>query len=100
MVGPSSEFTCGAWGSGPGSQRDGQSVVHESGHGVQEKNEALDLVKTVTHKRGFESWRKLSKEYGATTGTSLHEYTNLLEYDFGTTDGFKKRLLKWQKSDC
>ena len=53
------------------------------------KNEALDLVKTVTHKRGFESWRKLSKEYGATTGTSLHEYTNLLEYDCGTTDGFK-----------
>ena len=58
------------------------------------KNEALDVVKTVTHKRGFESWRKLSKEYGATTGTSLHEYTNLLEYDFGTTDGFNKRLLK------
>ena len=29
------------------------------------KNEALDVVKTVTHKRGFESWRKLSKEYGA-----------------------------------
>ena len=24
----------------------------------------------------------------------MHEYTNLLEYDFGTTDGFKKRLLK------
>ena len=60
------------------------------------KNEALDVVKTVTHKRGFESWRKLSKEYGATTGTSLHEYTNLLEYDFGTTDGFKKKLLKWE----
>ena len=58
------------------------------------KNESLDVVKTVTHKRGFESWRKLSKEYGATTGTSLHKYTNLLEYDFGTTDGFKKRLLK------
>ena len=60
------------------------------------KNEALDLVNTVTYKRGFESWRKLSKEYGATTGTSLHEYTNLLEYDFVTTDGFKKRLLKWE----
>ena len=28
------------------------------------KNETLDVVKTVTHKRGFESWRKLSKEYG------------------------------------
>ena len=54
------------------------------------KNEALDGVKTVTHKRGFESWRKLSKEYGATSRTSLHENTNLLEYDFGTTDGFKK----------
>ena len=45
---------------------------------------------------GFESWRKLCKEYGSTTGTSLHEYTNLLEYDFGTTHGFKKRLLKWE----
>ena len=60
------------------------------------KNEALDVVKTVTHKRGFESWRKLCKEYGSTTGTSLHEYSNLLEYDFGTTDGFKKKLLKWE----
>ena len=50
----------------------------------------------MTHKRGFESWRKLSKEYGATTGTSLHEYTNLLEYDSGTTDGFKEKLLKWE----
>ena len=60
------------------------------------KNEALDWVKTVTHKRGFESWRTLSKEYGATTRTSLHKNTNLLEYDFGTTDGFKKRLLKWE----
>ena len=60
------------------------------------KNEALDVVKTVTHKRGVESWRRLSKEYGVTAGTSLHEYTNLLEYDFGTTDGFKKRLLKWE----
>ena len=54
------------------------------------KNEALDVVKTVNHKRGFESWRKMSKENGATTGTSLHEYTNLLEYDFATTNGFKK----------
>ena len=26
----------------------------------------------------------------------MHEYTNLLEYDFGITDGFKKRLLKWE----
>ena len=58
------------------------------------KNEALGVVKTVTHKRGFESWRKLCKEFGSTTGTSLHEYTKLLEHDFGTTDGFKKKLLK------
>ena len=50
----------------------------------------------MTHKCGFESWRKLCKEYGSTTGTSLHEYSNLLEYDFGTTDGFKKKLLKWE----
>ena len=26
------------------------------------------MVKTVTHKRGFESWRRLSKEYGVTAG--------------------------------
>ena len=45
------------------------------------------------------SRRKLCKEYGATTGTSLHEYTNLLEYDFGTTDGFKKTV-EVGKSDC
>ena len=90
MVGPSSEFTCGAGRGSPGSQRDGQSVVHESGHGVQERGSGCG--ETVTHKRGFESWRRLSKEHGATTGTSLHEYTNLFEYDFGTTKGFKKRL--------
>ena len=60
------------------------------------KNESLNVVKTVTHKRGFESWRKLCMEYGSTTGTSLHEYTNLLEYGFGTIDGFKKKLLQWE----
>ena len=43
------------------------------------KNEALDVVKTVTHKRGFESWRKLCKGLGSTTGASFHEYTSLLE---------------------
>ena len=64
------------------------------------KSEALDVVKTVTHKRGFESWRQLCKEYGSTNGTSLHEYTNLLEKGFGTTDGFKKNWLKWEDSDC
>ena len=60
------------------------------------KNEALDVVKTVTRERGFESWRKLCKVYGSTTWTSLHEFWNLLENDFGTTDGFKKKLLKWE----
>ena len=60
------------------------------------KSEALDVVKTVTLKRGFESWRQLCKEYGSTNGTSLHEYTNLLEKGFGTTDGFKKNWLKWE----
>ena len=42
------------------------------------KNDALDVVKTVTRKRGFESWRKLCK-YGNTTGTWMHESSNLLE---------------------
>ena len=37
------------------------------------KNDALDVVKTVTRKRGFESWRMLCEEYGSATGTSLHE---------------------------
>ena len=64
------------------------------------KNDALDVVKTVTRKCGFESGRKLCKEYGSTTGTSLHEYSNHLEYDFGNTDGFKKRLLKWENHHC
>ena len=60
------------------------------------KNDALDVVKVVTGKHGFECWRRLCKESGSTTGTSLHDYSNLLEYDFGTTDGFKKKLLKWE----
>ena len=60
------------------------------------KDGALDVVKGVTGKRGFECWRRLCKDYGSTTGTSMHEYSNLLEYDFGTTDGFKKKLLKWE----
>ena len=60
------------------------------------KNDALDVVKGVTGMRGFVCWRRLCKEYGSTSGTSLHEYSNLLEYDFGTTDGFKKKLLKWE----
>ena len=46
---------------------------------------------------GFESWRKLCKEYG--TGLRLGRRCTstriFSEYDFGTTDGFKKRLLKW-----
>ena len=41
------------------------------------KTEALDVVKTVTLMR-----RVLD--------------SNLLEYDFGTTDGFKKKLLMWE----
>ena len=81
-------------GSGPRSQRDDKALYMSLA--ILCKNEALDVVTTVTHKRGFESWRKLCKEYGSTTGTSLHECTNLLEYDFGTTDGFKKKLLKWE----
>ena len=64
------------------------------------KNDALDVVMTVTRKRGFESWREQCEEYGSTTGTSLHEYSNLLEYDVGTTDGFKKRLLKWENQSA
>ena len=94
MVGPSSECT---WelGEAVPDRRETDKALY-MGLAMVCKNEALDVVKTVTHKRGFESWRKLSKEYGATTGTTWHEYTHLLEYDFGTTDGFKKRLLKWE----
>ena len=61
------------------------------------KNDALGVVKTVTRMRGFESWRKLCKEYGS---TSLHEYSNLLEYDFWTRDGLKKKLLKWENQSA
>ena len=77
--------------------------IWEHGEAVSERREtdkalfmSLAMVcKNEAHERGFESWRKLCKEYGSTTGTSLHEYSNLLEYDFRTTDGFKKKLLKW-----
>ena len=62
------------------------------------KNEAQDVVKTVTHKGGFESWRKLCKEYGSTAGTSLLEYTKLLEYDFGTTDKWEYQIVDFQKA--
>ena len=64
-------------------ERRTQSVVHESGHGVQERGSGCG--ENCDSQVWLESWRKLSKEYRATTGTSLHEYTNLLEYDFGTT---------------
>ena len=60
------------------------------------KQDALDVVKAVTGKRGFECWRNLCKECGTSVATTLQEYSNLLEYDFGTTDNFKKRLLKWE----
>ena len=80
MVGPSSEFTCAV-----PERRETDKALYMSLATVC-KNEALGVVRAVAHKRGFESRRKLSKGYGATTGTSLHEYTNLLEYDFGTTD--------------
>ena len=95
VVGPGSKCTWRAWRSGSPDRRETDKALYMSLATVC-KNEALNVVKTVTHKRGFESWRKLSKDDGATTGTSLHKYTNLLEYDFGTTDGFKKRLLKWE----
>ena len=91
MVGPGSKCTWRAW---VPDRRETDKALYMSLAMVC-KNEALDVVQTVTHKRGFESWRKLCKKYGSTTGTSVHEYTNLLEYDFGTTDGFKKKLLKW-----
>ena len=43
--------------------------------------------------RGHECWRMLCKEYGSTIGTLLHEDSIILEYNIGTTDGVKKRLL-------
>ena len=64
------------------------------------KNEALDVVKTVIHKRGFESWRKLCKEYGSTTGTSLHEYTNLLEVRLWNYGWIQEEIVEVGKSDC
>ena len=79
------------------------SSVEELGKAVQERrDDALDVVKTVTRKRGFESWRTLCEEYRSTTGTWFHEYSNFLEYDFGTTDGFKKSLQKCENqiADC
>ena len=37
------------------------------------RNDALDVVKGVTGKRGFECWRRLCKEYGSTSGTRVLE---------------------------
>ena len=38
----------------------------------------------------------MHRVFESTTGASLHEYSNLLKYDIGTTDGFKKKMLKWE----
>ena len=62
------------------------------------KNDALDVVKTVTRKRGFESRRKLCKEYGSTTGTSLHEHSNLLEYDLGPLLAWENQIADFQRA--
>ena len=78
----------------PERRETGQSAVHESGYGVQERG-----PKTVTYKRGFESCRKLCKEYGSMTGTSLHEYSNLLECDFGTRMD-SRRIAEVGEPDC
>ena len=44
-------------------RRDTDKALYTS-LGMACKNDALDVVKRVTHKRGFESWRKLCKKYG------------------------------------
>ena len=93
MVGRGIECRRGAWRSSPGTQTDKALYMILA---MVCKNDALGVVKSVIRMRGFESWRKLCKEYGS---TSLHEYSNLLEYDFRTTDGLKKKLLKWDKSE-
>ena len=64
------------------------------------KNEALDVVKTVTHKRGFESWRRLSKEYGVTAGTSVarvHESVGIRLWNHGW---IQEETVEMGKSDC
>ena len=82
----------------PGSQRDGQRVVHEFGHFVQER--------ALSHKRGFQSGRKLSKEYGTTTGTSLttlnHRWIQEETVEMGKSDCWlpvgDRGSVQWQES--
>ena len=64
------------------------------------KNEALDVVKTVTHKRGFESWRKLSKEYGATDWdvvARVHESSGIRLWNHRW---IQEKTVEMRKSDC
>ena len=93
MVGSGSECTWGAWRSSPGTQKTDKALYMSLATVC--KNEAPDVVNTVTHKRGFESWRKLCKEKGRRLGRRARILRIFLEYDFGTTDGVKKKLLKW-----
>ena len=84
MVGSGSECTWGAWETVP-DRRETDKALYMSLAMVC-KNEALDVVKTVTHKRGFESWRNLSKEYGAATGNSVarvHESSGIRLWNHG-----------------
>ena len=61
------------------------------------KNEALDVVKkgesqSVALRAGANCARSTDRLGLRGTSTRM----NLLECDFGTTDGFKKKLLKWE----
>ena len=64
------------------------------------KNEALDVVKTVTHKRGFESWRRLSKEHGVTAGdvvARVHESVGIRLWNHRL---IQEETVEMGKSDC
>ena len=64
------------------------------------KNEALDVVKTVTHKRGFESWRKTEQGVRSDDWDVLaqaHESSRTRLWDHGW---IQEETVEMGKSDC
>ena len=73
----------------------------ELGEAVPDRrDEALDVVKTVTHKRGFESWRKLSKRVRSDDWdvvARVHESSGIRLWNHRW---IKEETVEMGKSDC
>ena len=62
------------------------------------KGAALDIVKSVGSRNGYETWRRLSAEYDPNRcqGNSLGMLQRLLKFDFGSTKQFHGLWIKWE----